>query len=133
SRPSYWLHIRARSWSPAQPQSRSNPLTQARVPRRKKVIPTFAKREGRASVLRISKLCENPSGLRLKLEGRIVSEWVSILEEQILECLKKNQKVLLDFSELRFVDKDGVEMLRRMPSEKIEIINCPGFIEEFLK
>jgi len=84
-------------------------------------------------VLRISKLCENPSGLRLKLEGRIVSEWVSILEEQILECLKKTQKVLLDFSELRFVDKDGVEMLRRMPSEKIEIINCPGFIEEFLK
>jgi anti-anti-sigma regulatory factor len=84
-------------------------------------------------VLRISKLCENPSGLRLKLEGRIVSEWVSILEEQILECLKKNQKVLLDFSELRFVDKHGVEMLRRMPSEKIEIINCPGFIEEFLK
>ena len=84
-------------------------------------------------MLRISKLCENPSGLRLKLEGRIVSEWVSILEEQILECLKKTQKVLLDFSELRFVDKDGVEMLRRMPSEKIEIINCPGFIEEFLK
>jgi len=84
-------------------------------------------------VLRISKVYENPSGLKLKLEGRIVSEWVSILEEQILECLKKTQKVLLDFSELRFVDKDGVEMLRRMPSEKIEIINCPGFIEEFLK
>ena len=84
-------------------------------------------------MLRISKLCENPSGLRLKLEGRIVSEWVSILEEQILECLKKTQKVLLDFSELRFVDKHGVEMLRRMPSEKIEIINCPGFIRELLK
>ena len=84
-------------------------------------------------MLRISKVYENPSGVKLKLEGRIVSEWVSILEEKILECLKKNKKVLLDFSELRFVDKHGVEMLRRMPSEKIEIINCPGFIEEFLK
>jgi hypothetical protein len=91
------------------------------------------KREGRASVLRISKVYENPSGVKLKLEGRIVSEWVSILEEKILECLKKTKKVLLDFSELRFVDKHGVEMLRRMPSEKIEIINCPGFIEELLK
>jgi hypothetical protein len=99
----------------------------------KKSSQHLPKGEEGASVLRISKLCENPSGLRLKLEGRIVSEWVSILEEQILECLKKTQKVLLDFSELRFVDKDGVEMLRRMPSEKIEIINCPGFIEEFLK
>ena len=84
-------------------------------------------------MLRISKVYENPSGVKLKLEGRIVSEWVSILEEKILECLKKNKKLLLDFSELRFVDKHGVEMLRRMPFEKIEIINCPGFIEELLK
>ena len=84
-------------------------------------------------MLRISKVYENPSGVNLKLEGRIVSEWVSILEEQILECLKKNQKVLLDFSELRFVDEHGMEMLKRMPTEKIEITNCPKFIEELLK
>jgi hypothetical protein len=99
----------------------------------KKESQHLPKREGRASVLRISKVYENPSGVKLKLEGRIVSEWVSILEEKILECLKKNKKLLLDFSELRFVDKHGVEMLRRMPFEKIEIINCPGFIEELLK
>ena len=84
-------------------------------------------------MLRISKVYENPSGVKLKLEGRIGSEWVSILEEKILECLKKNKKLLLDFSELRFVDKHGLEMLKKLPSEKIEIINCPGFIEELLK
>ena len=84
-------------------------------------------------MLRISKVYENPSGVKLKLEGRIVSEWVSILEEKILECLKKNKKLLLDFSELRFVDEHGMEMLRRLPPEKIAITNCPRFIEELLK
>jgi len=84
-------------------------------------------------MLRIDKVYENLFTVKLKLEGTIVGEWVSLLKETILECLENNRKVLLDFSELRFVDKHGVEMLRRMPSEKIEIINCPGFIEEFLK
>jgi len=62
-----------------------------------------------------------------------VREWVSLLKEKILECLENNKKVLLDFSELRFVDEHGMEMLKRMPSEKIEITNCPKFIEELLK
>jgi len=42
-------------------------------------------------------------------------------------------EVLLDFSELRFVDEHGVEMLRKMLTEKVEIENCPKFIEELLK
>jgi len=84
-------------------------------------------------VLRIDKVYENLLTVKLKLEGTLVGEWVSLLEEKILECLENNKKVLLDFSELRFVDEHGMEMLRRMPPEKIAITNCPRFIEELLK
>jgi anti-anti-sigma regulatory factor len=84
-------------------------------------------------VLRIDKVYENLSTVKLKLEGTLVGEWVSLLEEKILECLENNKKVLLDFSELRFVDEHGMEMLRRLPPEKIAITNCPRFIEELLK
>jgi anti-anti-sigma regulatory factor len=76
---------------------------------------------------------ENLLTVKLKLEGTLVGEWVLLLEEKILECLENNKKVLLDFSELRFVDEHGMEMLRRMPPEKIAITNCPRFIEELLK
>ena len=82
---------------------------------------------------RIDKVYENLFTVKLKLEGTLVGEWVSLLKEKILECLENNKKVLLDFSELRFVDEHGMEMLKRMPSEKIEITNCPKFIEELLK
>lgn len=84
-------------------------------------------------MLRIDKVYENLSTVKLKLEGTLVGEWVSLLEEKILECLENNKKVLLDFSELRFVDEHGMEMLRRLPPEKIAITNCPRFIEELLK
>jgi anti-anti-sigma regulatory factor len=83
-------------------------------------------------VLRIDKVYENLLTVKLKLEGTLVGEWVLLLEEKILECLENNKKVLLDFSELRFVDEHGMAMLRRMP-DKIEITNCPRFIEELLK
>jgi anti-anti-sigma regulatory factor len=84
-------------------------------------------------VLRIDKVYENLLTVKLKLEGTLVGEWVLLLEEKILECLENNKKVLLDFSELRFVDEHGMEMLRRMPPDKIAITNCPRFIEELLK
>jgi anti-anti-sigma regulatory factor len=84
-------------------------------------------------VLRIDRAYENLFIVKLKLEGTLVGEWVSLMEEKILECLENNKKVLLDFSELRFVDEHGMEMLRRLPPEKIAITNCPRFIEELLK
>ena len=84
-------------------------------------------------MLRIDKVYENLFTVKLNLEGTLVREWVSLLKEKILECLENNKKVLLDFSELRFVDEHGMEMLKRIPSEKIEITNCPKFIEELLK
>ena len=84
-------------------------------------------------MLRIDKMHENLSSVKLKLEGSLVGKWVSLLEEKILECLENKKKVFLDFSELRFVDEHGMGMLRRMPSQKIEITNCPKFIEELLK
>ena len=84
-------------------------------------------------MLRIDRAYENLFTVKLKLEGTLVGEWVSLLEEKILECLENNKKVLLDFSELRFVDEHGMEMLRRLPPEKIAITNCPRFIEELLK
>ena len=84
-------------------------------------------------MLRIDKVYENLSTVKLKLEGTLVGEWVLLLEEKTLECLENNKKVLLDFSGLRFVDEHGMEMLRRLPPEKIAITNCPRFIEELLK
>ena len=84
-------------------------------------------------MLRIDEFFESPFTVKLKPQGSVTGEWVLLLEERIRRSLQTSEKVFLDLSEVTFVDKHGVEMLRKVASEKIAIINCPGFIEELLK
>ena len=84
-------------------------------------------------MLRIDEFFESPFTVKLKPQGSVAGEWVLLLEERIRRSLQTSEKVFLDLSEVTFVDKHGVEMLRKVASEKIAIINCPGFIEELLK
>lgn len=84
-------------------------------------------------MLRISTLTESCSTVTLKLEGRIVADWVSVLERECRRWVKERRKILLDLSEVRFVDGQGLEVLKRMQSENLEIINSPVLLRELLK
>ncbi len=84
-------------------------------------------------MLRITKLAENPTTTTLKVEGRIVEEYVSVLEEEILRTVQKSQWVVLDFSEVKFVDDSGVRMLNKLTIENVKIINCSLLIRDLLK
>ena len=84
-------------------------------------------------MLRITKMAESPSIVTLKLEGRIASEWVPLLEGECLKCLKEQRKVLLDFSDVSFVDENGVKMLGRLAVKNVEIIDHSALIKESLK
>jgi len=68
-------------------------------------------------VLRITKVAESPSLVTMKLEGRITSDWVSLLEKECLRFLEERRRVVLDFSEVTFVDWRGVEMLGRIAAK----------------
>ncbi len=75
-------------------------------------------------MLRITKVDESPTLVTMKLEGKIASDWVSLLERECLGVLQEKRKVVLDLSDVRFVDEGGVEMLGRMTAEGIHVINC---------
>ncbi len=84
-------------------------------------------------MLRITKVAETPSQVTLKLEGRIVSDWVAVLERECLRFLQEKQKVLLDFSGVTFIDGRGVEMLKRITSENLKILNCSPLLADLLQ
>lgn len=84
-------------------------------------------------MLRITTVAESNSLVTLKLEGRIVSDWVSVLERECLTLLQKKQPVRLDFSAVTFIDGRGVAMLKRIKSENLQIINCAALLEDLLK
>lgn len=84
-------------------------------------------------MLRITKVSENAESVTLKVEGLIVGEWVTVLEQECTAWLQEKRSVQLDFSEVRFIDNYGVEVLKRITSKKLRRLNCPPLIEEILK
>ncbi len=84
-------------------------------------------------MLRITKVEESPTLVTLKLEGKIASDWVSLLERECLGVLQGERKVVLDLSDVTFVDGGGVEILGRMAAEGIHVINCAAPIEDLLR
>jgi len=68
----------------------------------------------------------------LRLEGQIVSDWVSALEQEITQWLQMGRRVVLDFSEVKRVDGRGAAMLKSMAGADVEIVNCPPLIRNSL-
>ncbi|OGG56410.1 MAG: hypothetical protein A3F84_28285 [Candidatus Handelsmanbacteria bacterium RIFCSPLOWO2_12_FULL_64_10] len=83
-------------------------------------------------MLRITQIGESPSLTTLKVEGRVVSDWVSVLEGESLKLLREKEIVVLDFSNVSFVDRQGIEALRRLRAGAVRIINCSSLIEDLL-
>ena len=83
-------------------------------------------------MLRITEISESADSATLKIEGRIVSEWVTVLEQECLKWLRAKPAVLLDFSEVTFIEHNGVAMLKRIASLSLRLINCSALIAELL-
>ncbi len=84
-------------------------------------------------MLRITKVAEDSSTVTMKLEGKLASDWVPLLEGECLTCLKGKRTVLLDFSEVTFVDGRGVEMLSKLAGKGIKVVDCDELIKELLE
>ena len=83
-------------------------------------------------MLRITILTEGSSLIRLKLEGRIVLDWVALLEHECLESLRTGHTVVLDFAAVTFVDCAGAAMLRKM-TDGLQIVNVSPLVEDLLR
>jgi len=84
-------------------------------------------------MLRITKVADGSGAVTLKVEGRIVSEWVQVLERECLEGLRKKREVVLDFADVAFVDGQGIRMLRRLRTRAVQLVNVSALLEDLLR
>ena len=68
----------------------------------------------------------------LKLEGQLLGDWVSVLEEECRKMLEENEKLTLEMAEVTYVNQRGVDLLRRLTAEKVELVNCSSLIKSLL-
>ena len=83
-------------------------------------------------MLRITRVADDDSHVILRVEGQVVSHWVAELERETKHLLQSERRVILDFSDVNYVDTQGANMLKRIAIDNIEIINCSAMIKDLL-
>ncbi|MGD9852875.1 MAG: STAS domain-containing protein [Nitrospirales bacterium] len=68
----------------------------------------------------------------VEIEGRIVSEWINVVETECQGLLAQGNEVVLDFTAVNFVETEGVRMIRRLITKGCRVVNCPPFIHQIL-
>jgi anti-anti-sigma regulatory factor len=68
----------------------------------------------------------------LYLEGKISRDWVKELCSEIKKGIDERGGVILDFSNVHYVDEEGARMLRGFPADKVEKKNLSLLVRELL-
>ena len=85
-------------------------------------------------MLRITEVVDRGTETTLYVEGRIVSEWVGVLQEECRRVLQESSRRLrLDLGAVTFIDPRGLLVLRRLATAGIALVNSPAFIDALLK
>ena len=85
-------------------------------------------------MLRITEVVDRGIETTLYVEGRIVSEWVGLLQEECRRVLQESSRRLrLDLGAVTFIDPRGLLALRRLATAGVALVNSPAFIDALLK
>jgi anti-anti-sigma regulatory factor len=85
------------------------------------------------NMFRTTEISEDEKTVTIRLDGKLIDAWVSDLEKLCMRYKdEKNKTVVLDFSGVTFIDRNGLRMLENIKDEKIKIINCSLFIQALL-
>ena len=84
-------------------------------------------------MLRIRKIVASSTAITLHVEGRIVAEWVALLEQECGQALRETARVQLDLAGVTFIDARGVKALRRIATDGVVIVNSRELIDALLK
>jgi anti-anti-sigma regulatory factor len=83
-------------------------------------------------MLKITALADGPTGVLLKLEGKLLQPWVEELAQVCTTWTAGKHAVRLDLSAVTFVDAAGTQWLREQIRQGIAIAACSRFVAELL-
>ena len=84
-------------------------------------------------MLRVTTVDEQAATVTLKVEGRISCDGSENLQRECQSFLEEGKCVQLEFSEVSFIDRRGVEMLRALQRQPVYVIYASPLISELLK
>ena len=80
-------------------------------------------------MLRITSIDQSDKAVIFKLEGRLVGQWVTLLQNMCATHDGVGKPLALDLSAVTFASKDGVCLLRCLAQRGVECILCSPFLK----
>jgi hypothetical protein len=84
---------------------------------------------GRGWMLKITRAANGE--VVIKLSGRMRTENLGELEK-LVSADTDGRRIILDLKDLKLVDQDAVNFLRRCEADNIKLKNCPAYIREWI-
>jgi len=84
-------------------------------------------------MLRISRIASPNGAVTLRLEGQIGGPWVEELCRLCEQCLATGGSLILDLTDVSFIDLDGVALCQRLRDQNVALLHCSPFVTEQLK
>jgi ABC-type transporter Mla MlaB component len=83
-------------------------------------------------MLRLTHVSPGSDPIRLKVEGTITRATLSVLAAELRRVLDGPGRIQLDFRDVVYLDSSGLELLRNLPQDRVEIVDCTPLIRELL-
>jgi ABC-type transporter Mla MlaB component len=84
-------------------------------------------------VLKISVASDSSQTVQFQLEGNLAGPWVEELRRLANEAIAQEKTVSLDLGGVRFVDVQGVALLREFSRRHVSQVNCSQFVIQQMK
>ena len=73
---------------------------------------------------------DEPTGLALHLEGKLVGQWVELLRSAAGDVSGVR---MLDLAHVTFVDPAGLQLLHDVQRQGVRLLHASGFVSELLR
>lgn len=83
-------------------------------------------------MLRITQVNAERDQVCLKVEGRMIGDWVSELERTCRPYLSQRRHITLDISAVTYIDLHGVETLKRILGKHVRLTGATLFVQALL-
>ena len=83
-------------------------------------------------MLKLTRPSPGESVLTIKLEGQILGPWVPVVRDACRERDRRSGRLLLDLAAVTYADAAGVQLLRELVAEGVEIVASSCFVGELL-
>jgi anti-anti-sigma regulatory factor len=90
---------------------------------------------GAINMIKISKK-ESDQGktVELKIEGKICGAWAEEFKQTCIEILSGDvQHLILDFSSVTSIDREGLSLLKKVDCPRIKIVGCNLFLKDLIQ